>query len=382
MSTSGQTRPKTFIGRPTYDQPMLLVLCVDLDDDLGRKTGIPTPVIGRNEVEHAAVALAEADPEDSDVNVLFEGVHLYDTIAAEQGERVEVAAVTGEERGDVAANRAVGKELDEILAMLQTSEQVRVIVVTDGAQDESVVPVIRSRVPIDSVRRVVVRQAQNLESMYYTIKQVLNDPETRGTILVPLGILLLIYPIAVLADLLGLPGSVLGVSSAALGLYVLFRGLGLEERVDDLVAMARDSLYTGRVTLITYVVAAALLIVGGVEGMDTLDAVQAAGQAGVGAVIAAVFYGAVRWFAAAALTTSFGQITDEYLAGRFQWRYMNAPFYILAIAAVLHTTSAFFLGYVDLATLAGVLTVGTLVSVLSTLTFAVVESARAGPSGG
>ncbi|PSQ22704.1 hypothetical protein BRD01_08945, partial [Halobacteriales archaeon QS_8_65_32] len=75
---------------------MLLVLCVDLDDDLGRKTGIDTPVIGREAVEAAAVALATADPEDSDVNVLFEGVHLYEEI---DDETVEVAAVTGTDGG-------------------------------------------------------------------------------------------------------------------------------------------------------------------------------------------------------------------------------------------------------------------------------------------
>jgi len=46
---------------------MLLVLCVDLDDDLGRKTGLQTPVIGRETIERAAVDLATADPEDSDV---------------------------------------------------------------------------------------------------------------------------------------------------------------------------------------------------------------------------------------------------------------------------------------------------------------------------
>ncbi|MFB6125670.1 MAG: DUF373 family protein [Halanaeroarchaeum sp.] len=354
---------------------MLLVLCVDLDDDLGRKTGIPTPVVGRNEVEHAAVSLAEADPEDSDVNVLFQGVKLHDDLS--DGERVEVAAVTGEERGDVAANRAVGNEVDTVLAQIQTSEQIRTVVVTDGAQDESVVPVIRSRAPIDSVRRVVVRQAQDLESMYYTIKQVLNDPETRGTILVPLGILLMIYPLAVLADFLGLPGAILGISSAAVGLYALFRGLGLEETLDTVVHRVRDGLYTGRVTLITYVVAAALLVVGGVQGLDQLHQVQRAGPVGVGTIIAALFYGSVRWFAAAGLTTSLGQITDEYLAGRFRWRYLNAPFYVTAIAAVLHTISAFFLQLVTLPELAAVLTVGTLVSVLSTLTFAVVESRRA-----
>jgi putative membrane protein len=359
---------------------MLLVLCVDLDDDLGRKTGVPTPVVGRNEIEHAAVSLAEADPEDSDVNVLFEGVHLHDRFAGE-GDPVEVAAVTGEERGDVAANRAVGRELDQVLATLQSEDQVRVIVVTDGAQDESVIPVIRSRVQIDSVRRVVVRQAQDLESMYYTIKQVLADPETRGTILVPLGVLLLIYPLAVLADMVGLPGSVLGVGSGALGLYALVRGLGLEDAIDDWVSRARQSLYTGRVTLITYIVAAALLVVGGVEGIDMLDTVSVDQAQDVPTVLSALFYGAVRWFTAAALTTSLGQITDEFLAGRFHYRYLNAPVYIIAIGAVLHTMSAFFLGFADLATLAGVLTVGTLLSVTSTLAIAVVESRRREPAG-
>src|SRR6056297_366844 len=251
---------------------MLLVLCVDLDDDLGRKTDVETPVVGRDNVVDAAVALASADPEDSDVNVLFEGVHIADEI---DDEPVEVAAVTGVDAGDVAANRAVGEEVDTVLASLAANEDVRAIVVTDGAQDESVVPVIRSRVTVDGVRRVVVRQAQDLESMYYTIKQVLNDPETRGTILVPLGILLLVYPFAVLASLFELPGgAVFGIVSTLLGLYVLARGVGLGERVDDAVSRARKGLYAGRTTVIAYAVALALLVVGGVNGVGYLETVR------------------------------------------------------------------------------------------------------------
>jgi len=347
---------------------MLLVLCVDLDDDLGRKTGTTTPVVGRDAVESAAVDLATEDPEDSDVNVLFEGVHLHDSIE----EKVEVAAVTGVEEGGVAANRKVGDELDAVLAGLHSGEPVRALVVTDGAQDESVLPAIRSRITVDGVQRVVVRQAQDLESMYYTIKQVLDDPETRGTILVPLGILMLIYPLAVLADFLGWPGFVLGFSSALLGLYLLFRGLGVEETIDDAVAGARNLLYAGRATLITYVVAAALLVVAGVAGMDQVTRAGASGPAAV----AAFTYGAVRWVALAGLTSSLGQITDEYLAGRLEWRYLNAPFYVLAIAIVGHALSGFFLGTVSLPLLAVALSGGTLLGVLSTLTFAVVESRR------
>jgi putative membrane protein len=352
---------------------MLLVLCVDLDDDLGRKTAHDTPVIGREAAQEAAVALATADPEDSDVNVAFEGLHLYDEVA-ERGESVEVAVVTGTEGSDVAANREVGEEVDRVLASLQTGEDVRALVVTDGAQDESVIPVIRSRVPIDSVRRVVVRQAQDLESMYYTIKQVLDDPETRGTILVPLGILLLIYPVAILAQHFGLPGSsTLGVVSGLLGLYILFRGLGLEETVDAVVDRARRSLYRGRMMLVTTVVALALAAVGIVRGDATLATFAANEALDPLSMVAAFAYGAVRWFAAAGVVAALGRVTDEYLGEEFRWRYLNAPFYVVAIAAVLHALSAYLLELVLLPVLAAALAGGTLLGLASTLAFAIVE---------
>jgi putative membrane protein len=354
---------------------MLLVLCVDLDDDLGRKTEFTTPVIGRDAVEEAAVALATADPEDSDVNVAFQGVHIYDDLAS-RDESVEVAIVTGTESGDVNANRKVGEEVDTVLASLSTAEDVTALIVTDGAQDESVIPVIRSRVPIDGVRRVVVRQAQNLESMYYTFKQVLNDPETRGTVLIPIGILLLIYPLALIGAVLEMPGVVLGMTSTLLGLYLISRGLALGERLDEAVEGARRSLYAGRTTLLAYVVAAALLVLGGVSGVNELERVQqsTAGDAGALVMLSALLYGSVQWFAAAGVTTSLGQITDEYIAGRLEWRYLNAPFYVVSIAIVLYAVSAFFLDVVEITFLATALTVGTLLGIVSTLAFAVAES--------
>ncbi len=354
---------------------MLLVLCVDLDDDLGRKTGFSTPVIGREPVEEAAVALATADPEDSDVNVIFQGIHVYDDLA-ERDESVEVAVVTGNDGGDVDANREVGDEVDTVLASLSTAEDVTTLVITDGAQDESVIPIIRSRAPIDGVRRVVVRQAQNLESMYYTIKQVLNDPETRGTVLIPIGILLLIYPLALIGALLELPGLVLGVTSTLLGLYLISRGLGLGEYLDATVEYGRRSLYAGRTTLLAYVVAAALFVLGGVSGVNMLEDTRAStsSELGVPMMLAALVYGSVQWFAAAGVTTSLGQITDEYIAGRLEWRYLNAPFYVIAIAVVLYAVSGYFLDEFGIATLATALTAGTLLGIVSTLAFAVAES--------
>jgi len=350
---------------------MLLVLCIDRDDDLGRKTNAETPVVGETQVREAAVELATADPEDSDVNVLFEGLRIADSVE----EPVEVAAITGQRGEDIEVGRQIRRQLDRVLAGLD-EDDARAIVVTDGAQDESVLPVIRSRVTVDGVSRVVVRQAQELESMYYTIKQVLGDPETRGTLLVPLGILLLVYPLALVATLLDLPGTVFGLVSGLLGLYLLGRGFGVHSWLARRADRTRRAVFAGRVTMVTNVVAAALLVVGSVGGLQGVEELQAGvtDDAGVVSVTAAFVSGALWWVAAAGVTASFGRVTDEYLAGEFRWQYLNAPFYVVAISAVLHGVSTFLLGNASLEYVAVMLTAGTLLGLASTLSFAVAES--------
>ena len=126
--------------------------------------------------------------------------------------------------------------------------------------------------------------------------------------------------------------------------------------------------------LITTVVAAALLAIGGVRGMATFDAHSVAAALSPVETIAAFTVGATPWFAAAGITSSVGRITDTYLAERFRWRYLNAPFYVLAIAAVLYAVSAFLLGEVGLTYMAVALTAGTLLGLVSTLAFAIAES--------
>ena len=46
----------------------LLVIAIDRDNDLGRKTGIRSPVLGRESNVKAAIELGLADPEESDTN--------------------------------------------------------------------------------------------------------------------------------------------------------------------------------------------------------------------------------------------------------------------------------------------------------------------------
>ncbi|MEM0216936.1 MAG: DUF373 family protein, partial [Candidatus Bathyarchaeia archaeon] len=85
------------------EQRRILILCVDRDGDLVRKTGIKTPVIGRDNNLNAAVALALKDPEEADANAMFEAVRLHDSLLGEvkPNELIEVATISGSELGGV-----------------------------------------------------------------------------------------------------------------------------------------------------------------------------------------------------------------------------------------------------------------------------------------
>ena len=58
----------------------LLILAVDIDNDLYRKTKIGGPLIGRVQNLNGATQLALADPEDTDANTMFQAVKIYDEL--------------------------------------------------------------------------------------------------------------------------------------------------------------------------------------------------------------------------------------------------------------------------------------------------------------
>ena len=354
---------------------MLLILCVDLDDDLGRKTGIKTPVIGRQAVESAALALAIADPTDSDGNVMFQGLQLYEKTLPDP---VEIAVVTGSARGDTAAGRKVGAETEEVLNRMFSGEKVRTVVVTDGAQDESVMPIIRSRVEISEVHRVVVRQAEGLESAYYTIKQFIRDPETRGTLLLPLGILFLIYPMTIIFENAVGSNSIFGMGVAIMGIYVLYKGLGLKDSIRQAIENTKRDLYTGRVVLVAYVVSAIVIVIGGLEGVYLIEEMRNSSGLDMSVInaIATFVFGGVQWFGSAGIILSLGHITDEYLNAKMKLRYLNAPVYVISITGVLYAASGYMVEAVTLEFLAMVLVMGTIIGFSSTLMFSIIETKR------
>lgn len=140
----------------------ILILCVDRDGDLQAKAEILTPLLGRESNLNSAVSLALHDPEEPDANAMFEAVRLYDRLQKEKqpDEILEVATISGLQRGGVAADRKLVSELNSLLKTFNANE---VILVSDGYSDEAILPLVESRVPVSSVRRIVIKHSESIE---------------------------------------------------------------------------------------------------------------------------------------------------------------------------------------------------------------------------
>jgi len=310
-----------------------LVVCLHRGEPLGDE---PLPIVGRDAVESLVTRVGVDDPEDSRVNSLLETLRLSRDLEAD-GDETVVAVVSGTgER--VGGDREIARQVDQLV---ERHDPDSAVVVVDSAEDERVVPIVESRVQVDAVDRVVVRQARDIESTYYLLKQFLADEELRKTVLVPLGAALLAFPALVfLADS---PTLALGTIAAAVGTFLLYKGLGVDAYLAALPGAIRDALYAGQVSLVTYVVAGGLSLVGlfagalGISGM-------AASEVGILIVATRFVYEAIPWLTTAALAASTGRLLDELIRNDdLGSAYVNLPFVAIAVGLAIRGFSAYFL---------------------------------------
>ncbi|MBO3799823.1 MAG: DUF373 family protein [Candidatus Brockarchaeota archaeon] len=161
----------------------VLILCVDLDDDIGRKTGLETPIIGRENVLKAAEKLALSDPEEADLNAMFASVRLAEDFSR-PGYLTEVCVVSGLKDGGLEASR---KAIGEIMNIAKSFPPSEVYVVTDGFGEEDIEPVLKARLPLAGVRRVIVKQSRAIEESYIVfgryLKMLFTDPRFKKWVL-------------------------------------------------------------------------------------------------------------------------------------------------------------------------------------------------------
>jgi putative membrane protein len=219
----------------------ILILCVDRDGDIETKAGIKTPLQGRTANLDAAVSLALRDPEEPDANAMFEAVRLFDRLDSEKQpeESFEVATISGIERGGVGADRKLVAELGRLLDSFSADE---VILVTDGYSDEAVLPLVESRVPVSSVRRIVVKHSESIEETAALFSRYMrliweNPRYARIALGIP-G--LLVFLLGILLIFPEYVGYYYTVIVLILGGFLLFKGFGVDRAARNIYKWARE----------------------------------------------------------------------------------------------------------------------------------------------
>ena len=204
----------------------LLVICIDRDDDLGRKTGISTPVVGRNACIEAAQRLALEDPEDADSNSIFFAVKTYEDLVS-KGYKAQVITVTGVENRGVQADEKIASQIKSVLKKFSANGAV---IVSDGEDDEMVIPVVQNVIPVISVQRVVMQVSRTIEHSYAVfgkfLKLIMYNPKYSKFFLGVPGILLLIGGIGAVT---GYNAEIFAVLVTILGGAFLIRAFDIDK---------------------------------------------------------------------------------------------------------------------------------------------------------
>jgi len=255
-----------------------LVLAVDRDDDLGEKVGIEGPVIGRADMLDAAMKFALADPEDTDMNSMFSAIRYFDDLL-KRGIEAEVALITGDPEVGFKSDQVLNTQIDMVL---ETVKPESVVLVSDGAEDEYIYPMIASRVKIDSVRKVYVRQNQSIEGTYYLISKALKDVKLRAKLIAPIALILIMYGLVDLSPKLyklstgaagieSLSAMGPGAISITVGIYLVGWAYQVVKHTKDLLAKASRAAQRGSVFIPFVFVSVIFLVLGILFGLDSLS---------------------------------------------------------------------------------------------------------------
>ncbi len=312
-----------------------LIINVDRDNDFGRKAQIKSPIIGYDANLQAASALGIVDAEDSDLNAIYLALSTYKRLT-EEGDQVEIVTLCGDISVGLKSDKILSKQLEQVIDQTKGDSG---ILISDGAEDEYILPIIQSRLKINSVIRVNVKQSRQLEDSYYRIIKMLDDDKVKKQFLLPIALILIVFSIFAIFEM---AGTGFGAILFTLGLYLLVRVFRWEESIETMIREMKSGLIAGKLYFYTYIIAIVILAVSifyaynnTVFNPETLWIIPVLN-----------FLNAIVWgIVAAGLVAVLGKVTDMYVhENRIPSSYGMVPFSLFSFGFI---ASAIFVSLYD-----------------------------------
>ena len=302
-----------------------LILNIDRDDDFGRKAKVKSPIIGIEKNLDAATKLGRADPEDSDLNAIFLAISTYEKLK-EEGQDVEIATLCGDISVGIKSDQKLAEQLEKTIKETGAEEA---ILLSDGAEDEYILPVVQSRIKISSVNRVSIKQSKQLEDTYYRVIKLLDDEKVKKQFLLPIALIILVGAIFIL---LNIAASGFGAILFTLGFYLLIRVFHWERNVAFFWKEMKSGLLTGKLSFYTYIVAIVIIAVSVFYAYNNTNFTTE--QLWLIPVLSFLNY--IVWgIVAAGLIAAFGRVTDMYIREKkVHWSYWIVPFSLFAFGFI------------------------------------------------
>ena len=209
----------------------VLVACIDRDNDIGKNGGVETPVFGRDQCINAGTRLAIEDPEDADANAIFGAIKIYEELVT-KGYETEVAIIAGAYNRGIEADEKISSEL---IAVLSKFKAEGVVIVSDGEDDETVIPLIQAMVPVISIQRIIIRHSRSVEYSYAVfgkyVKMLIYDPRYSKFFLGVPGALLIASGFA---TIFGFTREALAIVLSILGVAFVIRAFDIDKAIGSL----------------------------------------------------------------------------------------------------------------------------------------------------
>lgn len=315
-----------------------LIICIDRDDDIGRKTEIKSPIIGRKENLDAALAMGIADPEDADMNAIFYAIKLYDEYI-NTNKDAEIVTICGDANVGEVSDKKIAEHVENVLTKIKPDSGV---LVSDGEEDEYILPILTSRLKIDGVRRISVKQAPTIETTYYFLAKAMRDEKIQKKFVIPIGLFILIISIC---SLFGYPNIGWAIVGIVIGSYIMIIALNLEHGFFKICKDIKVGLMTGKISLFIGLIGVIVFIIGMLVSFGGLALEE------INIKIISTLIGNIVWWAIIAiLIILFGKVIETYIKKKqILWSYAIFPFSLVVCGLIIFITvdiiNNLFLGY-------------------------------------